>query len=266
MNLGLLILLFVLIGKATAYGFYDHHRMMSVFASSEKPSVSTTTPISNASNVPLRANASTAKPMHNQTSVFPLNNSSLIHHSNSTEQFNATHFSSCSANSSDCLSIRFIGNSDDLINCSYWQSNSTLNCQSSFRTISCEDAFNMSALTNYSFTAYGYESSSHPINDMYTLSLVKYQLYPFKHIMSNETTADNNTMVFDYVVPVYGFEVKIDLVNGQLVSTNTMKVCQISCFNHLVLMLNEAKFYDQMMQLSRLTPSDLTDEFRFYSK
>jgi hypothetical protein len=135
-----------------------------------------------------------------------------------------------------------------------------------YRTMCCSASFDVFTLGNYSFYAYGFENSQ--LSGIFGSNLIKYSLFPFKEVVCNEMTgsSSNNTLLFDYVIPIYGFEVKIDIENGQLVNSNNLDVHQMSCFNKLVFLLNEAKFYDQMRQISYLTEQDIFDSFKFRVK
>jgi hypothetical protein len=103
--------------------------------------------------------------------------------------------------------------------------------------MTCEGKFNLSTLTNYSFSAHTFSSSN--INGNISSSQTTHQLYPFKQIVSNDTTASNNTIVIDYAIPVYTYYVKYERENGTLVkSPNRPADNEISCFNQLVRVLN----------------------------
>ena len=189
-----------------------------------------------------------------------ISNSTSVDNSTSIDNSTIVNSNSSSAITVDYLTVRFTGDKSDLMNCSYQISNSSLSCQNSYRSLVCDDSFDIRSLGNFSFSVYGFENIVNSYG-LFSSNLIKYDLFPFK--LNNSTNDANNTLVYDYVIPIYGFEVKLTLDNGKLISSNGFSFKEVSCFNKLVFLLNEAKLYDQMRVVSYLTGQDIIQQFKF---
>lgn len=132
----------------------------------------------------------------------------------------------------------------------------------------CSMPFNVTTLESYFFTVYGFENTNSWNDNVFHSNLIKYNLYPFKLLSktrfgySNNVTVDQ--FVYDYQIPIYGFEVKLNTEDGQLIGPFGLNIKEVSCFNKLAFMLNEAKLIDRMRVVSYLTQKDLIQSFKFH--
>jgi hypothetical protein len=135
------------------------------------------------------------------------------------------------------------------------------------RSFSCEDSFDVLSLRNYSFLVYGFENGH--LNGLFSSNLIKYKLYPFKEVVQKPTKSmpnDNvkDVLVYEYVVPIYNFEVKLELSDGKKLvgKNNLLNIKEISCFNRMVFALNEARYLDNIKVVNYLTEQDIINFFR----
>ena len=179
------------------------------------------------------------------------------------------------------LFIQFIGDNHSLLNCTY--KNIHLSCskyllknkkiffkqlfnrisifKSKHRSLKCNESFDITTLGNYSFNAYGLESSNEDsFESLISPNIIKYKLFPFKQM----NTSHNEWLIYDYVVPIYGFDFKLTVENGTLVSSSKYNLAGISCFNNLVVLLNEARLFNQMKIEALLTAKDIINTFNIF--
>lgn len=123
--------------------------------------------------------------------------------------------------------------------------NSSLSCVGPFSSIFCSSSLNFASLEQLSFDSYGLGLIQS--QEFVSPSFVKYRMYPFRRVSSNDTI---NKITYDYLVPIYGSNIDLSFVDNVSYEKKNIKFEQFPCLNQLIGLLNESKFFSKMQMIS----------------
>ncbi|RNA24167.1 hypothetical protein BpHYR1_006741 [Brachionus plicatilis] len=149
------------------------------------------------------------------------------------------------------VNLVFKGESQNLVNCTHDSLTKCLHCVGPLTELNCTSIFDFKQLENiYLETlALGQLSlSKFGVSSQY----VKFKMNPFIKKESNRTT-----IVYDYIIPIYGYGIDVYVnVTQQPNKTEAenepklLSETEYICFNELISILNESKFFYNMRVVS----------------
>ncbi|CAF0956648.1 unnamed protein product [Brachionus calyciflorus] len=159
-------------------------------------------------------------------------------------------------------SVNLIFKRDDLdfVNCSFNSANMNLECTGPLSELSCSSSFDFLNLENVYFETHGLGKVSMNDDGYIQTGFVKYTINPFEKNSTNSTH-----VIYDYSIPVYGYGLDIYVnTTQQQTSGNKQEAKMLTqkeyvCFNSLISLLNESKFFYNMNVVSNLVNKALID-------
>jgi hypothetical protein len=150
---------------------------------------------------------------------------------------------------------------DKSVNCSYSYETLLLNCNSSTGDLlsSCVSDVDFAYLDKISFDILSLGISNNKSTHSLVSTMQRYRIFPFKMLSNNDSTGyDDGLIVYDYVVPIYGYEL-VSYMNSSSKQNTYRK--EEPCFNNLIGLLNESKMLSQMQIIVHETLTSMLNMF-----